>query len=181
MAVAEDLIDAEFAVSGAYGVVDFDVGKNEAIVDGVVGLSFVLIHKRDIDEVIEVLLLLVASDFLDVAELGDEALELAGEALGVHAQVGERLRLTFERRGDGEGVLDSVADGGEVEEIGFERGGAVESPGSVGEGLDEVGLGGSFGVVFVDERFHVTLVGGEVLGGHDDDLAGESVAEGVEG
>ena len=74
-----------------------------------------------------------------------------------------------------------LVDGGEVEEIGFYRDDAVEAPGGVGQGLDEIGFGGALGMVFVCEGFEVALVGFEVLGGHDYDLAGESVAEGVEG
>src|ERR1700733_3206994 len=36
-------------------------------------------------------------------------------------------------------------------------------------------------MVLVGERFHVGLIGGEVLRRHDYDLAGEAVAEGVQG
>ncbi len=91
---------------------------------------------------------------------------------------------------DGDGVLDllrsfvervGLARGGEGKEIGFKSSDAVEPPGGVGEGLDEVGFGGPFGLVFAGEGLEVALVGVEVLGGHDDELAGESVAEGVEG
>ncbi len=74
-----------------------------------------------------------------------------------------------------------LVGGGKGQEVGFEGGDSVQAPGGVGEGLDQMGFGCAFGMVFVGEGLVVALVGSEVLGGHDDDLAGESVAEGVEG
>ena len=62
----------------------------------------------------------------------------------------------------------------------LERGDAVEPPGGVGESLDELGFGGAFGLVFGGESAEVSVVGVVILVGHDDDVAGESVTEGVE-
>jgi hypothetical protein len=39
----------------------------------------------------------------------------------------------------------------EREEIGFDGGGAVELPGGVEEGLDELGFDGAFGLAFIEE------------------------------
>ena len=62
----------------------------------------------------------------------------------------------------------------------LERGDAVEPPGGVGESLDELGFGGAFGLVLGGESAEVGVVGVVILVGHDDDVAGESVTEGVE-
>jgi hypothetical protein len=71
-------------------------------------------------------------------------------------------------------------DDAQSKEIVFERRDAVDAPGGVGEGLHQVGFAGAAGVVFVAEGVAVGAVGVEVFAGEDDDLAGESVAEGVE-
>ena len=72
-------------------------------------------------------------------------------------------------------------DDAEHEQVVFERGDSVQAPGGVGESLDELGFGGAFGLVFGGEGAEVGVVGVVILIGHDDDVAGESVAEGVEG
>jgi hypothetical protein len=46
------------------------------------------------------------------------------------------------------------------------------------ERLDELGFGGSFGLVF-EERLSVALISGLVFGGQDDRLAGPAVAQRV--
>ena len=73
----------------------------------------------------------------------------------------------------GEVVVDDVVG----EQVGFEDGDPVDAPGGVGEGLNEMRFGGALRVVFVDEALNVTLVGFEILAGHDDGLAGEAVTE----
>jgi hypothetical protein len=87
-----------------------------------------------------------AAEILEFAQVALNPFELAGKALGMHAEVGEGLGLAFEGGGDGEGVLDFFEGGdeggfavdAEGQEIGFERRDTVESPGGFGEGLDEV-------------------------------------------
>jgi hypothetical protein len=68
----------------------------------------------------------------------------------------------LERRCDCQGVLDllgSVSDGAEsggdaeAQEIRFESGHAIQAPGSVGQGLDEMGFGRALGTIFFGERF----------------------------
>jgi hypothetical protein len=66
------------------------------------------------------------------------------------------------------------------EQIGFERRDAADAPGGVGEFLGEVGLGGSGGLVFVEELAAVELVGGRVFGGKEGGTAGEAVCQSVE-
>ncbi len=70
--------------------------------------------------------------------------------------------------------------GGEGEESGLGGGNAVEAPGGVAELLDELFFERTFGLELVDEAFEVALVGGLVLGGQDDDVAGEAVAQSVQ-
>jgi hypothetical protein len=112
---------------------------------------------------LELALLLATALGLDFAELVQRFLELAGEPVGVEAEGGESAM----------GVDDIEIDasllggwiGGAIEERGFERGDAVETPGGVGEFLDELRFGGSGGSIFVEELVAVELVGGGVFGG----------------
>ncbi len=69
---------------------------------------------------------------------------------------------------------------GHAEEGVFESGGALETPAGVGDGLDEAFLDGAFGIVGGFEGGAVVLVDLLFFGGEDEDLAGESVAEGVQ-
>src|SRR2546430_4976314 len=68
----------------------------------------------------------------------------------------------------------------EREEVGLDGGGAVELPGGIEERLDELSFGGALGPIFVEEGLGVTLVSGMVLGGEDDGVAGEAVAQSVQ-
>ena len=107
----------------------------------------------------------------------------------MEAEIGESLGVTVEGVGDAEGLADLVGgfvepqilmDHAEHEQVVLERGDSVEPPGGVGESLDELGFSGAFGLVFRCEAAEVSVVGVVILVGHDDDMAGESVAEGVE-
>jgi hypothetical protein len=90
---------------------------------------------------------------LDLAKLLERFLELAGEALAVHAELGEGAV----------GVGD--VDAGAGEQIGCEGGDAVEAPGGVGEFLGEMGFGVSGGAVFIEELAAVELAGVGVFEG----------------
>src|SRR5271165_4743622 len=57
---------------------------------------------------------------------------------------------------------------------------AVETPGAVGDGLDQLALHGGLGLEVVEEVAAEFVVGDAVFGGDDDGLAGETVAQGVE-
>src|SRR5579863_4827642 len=120
-----------------------------------------------------------AALFLDVAQLIEGFVELAGEAAGIEPESGE----------DAVGVDDVEGDflfgiGGREragEDIRFEQRNAVETPGSVGKFLDELGFGGRGGLIFVEQAAAMVFVGGAVFGGEDGGGGGQSVAEGVEG
>ena len=66
------------------------------------------------------------------------------------------------------------------EQLGFEKWDAVETPGGVGDFVDQLSFGGGCGGVFIDELLDVALVGFRVLGGQDGGAGSQAVAEGVE-
>ena len=91
---------------------------------------------------------------LEGAELDEGFVELAGEAVLVQGEDGELADVVGGAYGGGEGVVGlGVAGLGAVdvvvqaegEEVGFHGADAVEAPGSVGQGLGEVGFGGALG------------------------------------
>src|ERR1700689_4672590 len=87
-----------------------------------------------------------ATIFLDVAELIESFLELAGEARAVESEPGQERDL-------GLGV------GGLGEQIGFEEWDAVETPGGVGDFVDQLRFGGGGGGVLIEKLLDVALVG----------------------
>jgi hypothetical protein len=102
---------------------------------------------------------------LDVAELDEGLLELAGEALAVEAKRGEQAVGVHdvERRGLGAGGWGL----GAREYVGFEKRDPVEAPRGVGEFVDQLDFSGSRWTVFIEELAVVLLVGGRVFGGED--------------
>jgi hypothetical protein len=128
---------------------------------------------------LEVAVLLKTALGLDFAELVECLLELAGQPLGVHAKGGEgAMGVDDVKVNPG---LFARRVGGAVEEGGFERGDAVETPGGVGEFLDKLGFGGSSGLILVEELAAVLLVGGGILSGENGGTACEAVGDGVLG
>jgi hypothetical protein len=161
---------------------DLVMGKNEPILRRVVWNAFVFMEFQESRGALEVALLLVPALGLDLAEVVHGLLELAGESRVMQAQGGEsavgvddveRHFLSRQAGLIGGRVYSAVEKGG------FERGDAVDAPGGVGEFLGQLGLGGSGGLVFVEEAAAVELVGGGVLSGEDGRAAGESVGEGI--
>jgi hypothetical protein len=128
---------------------------------------------------LEVALLLAAALNLHFAEVIHRLLELAGEALVMHAESSDGAV----------GVNDVEVNcrliggrvGGAIEEGGFEGGNAFEAPCGVSEFLREVGLGGSGGFVFAEKATTMRVVRGAILGGEDGGVTGEAVGEGVLG
>ena len=127
---------------------------------------------------------------LNLAELLESSFELAGKAMFVAAEVGEGADLFADGSGHGQSGLDFRVSGGDIgrlfvdaesKKISFKSGDAIDAPGSIGEGLNELLLEGAFGLEVGEEALGVRFIGGVVLSGQDDDVAGESMAEGVEG
>jgi hypothetical protein len=132
------------------------------------GNSFVFVKFEQGGGVHEIVLLAFAALGLDVAELRQSLLELAGEALAVQAESGEgAMRVDDVERHflASWGSLLGGWVGSAGEEVGFEERDAVEAPGGVRKLVDKLGLGGGGGLVFIVELLDVALVGGEVLGG----------------
>src|ERR1700730_8825140 len=160
---------------------DFGIRKNEAILGGLVGKVFILVHFQDSGGPAELELFGFAALGLNLAEQNEGAFELAREALAVNADIGERAVVFAVGQGHSQGVLglgmvgaDAVFHFGDAEreEVGLDSSGAVELPGCVGERLGELSFDGAFGLAFIEEGLGVALVGSVVFSGEDDGLAG---------
>lgn len=88
----------------------------------------------------------IATVELDFTELLERFLELAGEARAVESESGKQAMGVddVERRGLGAGGWGLSAG----EEVGFQKWDTAESPGGVGEFLDEMSFGGGGGTVW---------------------------------
>ena len=108
---------------------------------------------------------------LEGVELLQVLFEAAVDALVIE---GEELKL-FEGVGYGGGV---GGHGGE--DAGFERAGVVETPAVFGDQMGELLFERIFGVEGCDEGLAEMVVGLAVFRGHEGELAGEVVADGVD-
>jgi len=158
---------------------DLLLGKNEAILGGIPGKSFVLMVNEDLGGVAELAAFALGAFGLEVAQRCEGLLELAREAAAMEAEGREGAVGVDDVELDG-GLLGRRV-GGAVEEGGFEFGDAVEAPGGVGEFLDELRFGGSGGLVLVAEAAAVDFVGGAIFGRQDGGGGGEAMSEGVHG
>jgi hypothetical protein len=111
--------------------------------------------------IFELAALVMAAVELDIAELIERLLELAGEAGAIQCEAGE----------EPVGVHDIEINcgllcwwvGGALEHVGFEERDAIDAPGCVGELLDQLGFGWGRGLIFIHELAAVLLVCGRVL------------------
>ncbi|HTW64146.1 MAG TPA: hypothetical protein VME17_06000 [Bryobacteraceae bacterium] len=169
------LVESAEALGEAF---DLAFRKNEAMLRRLPGNFLMFVEFEEGGGVGELAALARGAAGLDLAELVEGPLELAGKALAVEAEVGDEAM----------GVNDVECDfsigrdgrGGAGEDLGFEQRDTVEAPRGVGKFLDELRLGGSGGLVFVEEAAAVVVIGGAVLGGEDGGRGGEAVAQGVE-
>jgi hypothetical protein len=99
--------------------------------------------------VFELAALVRAALELDIAELIERLLELAGEAGAIQGEAGEEPVGVdnVESRGLGAGGWGL----GSVENVGFEKGNTIEAPGCVGELLDHLGFGWGCGLILIHE------------------------------
>jgi hypothetical protein len=148
------------------------------MIGGLPGNSFVFVEFEEGGGVFEVAALAFGTVGLDLAELVEALLELPGEALALDAEVGEEAMSVDDVKVDGS--LIGWRLGGAGEHFGFEERDSVEAPGSVGELLDELGFGGSGGLIFVEEAAAMVCIGGWVFGGEDGRGGRQAVAQGVE-
>jgi len=139
---------------------------------------------QEVGRVAELAALQVAALFLNVAELREGFLELAGEARAVQPKRGEGAMSVDDVEGHfltrwGSGLLGGRV-GGAGKQIGFEEWDAVEAPCGVGDFVDELSLGGGGGLVLIEKLLDVALVGFGVLGGQDSGAGSETVAQRIE-
>src|SRR5215472_3564323 len=104
---------------------------------------------QDAGGVAELAALAIATFGLDLAEQDKSFLVLAGEASGVEAEANKGLVAVDDVEIDAGLFVGWV--GGAVEELGFEGGDAVETPGGRGEFGDELGFRCRGGLEFVVE------------------------------
>src|ERR1700720_3135367 len=153
---------------------DLAIRKNEAILGRFVRKILVLVDFQDFRGLIELTLFGCTAFGLNLAEQREGAFELTGEALALGAYAGECPHVFAKCQGHGQGGFGLWMVGAEAilhfgdaerEKVGLDSGGAVHAPGGIDEGLDELGFGGVFGVVFLQEGLRVALISGVVLGG----------------
>jgi hypothetical protein len=120
------------------------------------GNAFVFVEFEDCGGVLEFAALMLAALELDVAELVERLLELAGESCAVEAEAGEELVGVDDV--ESRGLRGGGRGQGAVEYVGFEEGDAAESPGGIGEFLNELGFGGGCRSVLILELAAVVVV-----------------------
>jgi hypothetical protein len=158
----------------------FDIAfrKNEAMIGGLPGDFAVFVEFEEGGGVLEIAALALEPGGLDIAKRVEALLKLPGEALALDAEVGDEAMRVDDIESDF--LVERDGSGGAREDAGFEERDAVEAPGSVGEFLDELGFGGSGGLVFVKKAAAMVFVGGRVFGGQDGGSSCQPVAQGIE-
>src|SRR5260370_6747903 len=147
-------------------------------------------HLQEFAGLLHILSLLLATLGLEFEELLEYPFALAGEAVGLHGEIGEELGLVAERGGHGQGVVDlgicgveagDVCCHAEREDVVIEGRGAMELPRPVDQPLEQGLFVPGLGLEFIEGFLGVALVRGEIFAWHDDDVGSESVTERVEG
>jgi hypothetical protein len=138
----------------------------------------VFVEFEEGDGVLELAARAIGALGLDLAQLVEAFLELPGEAIALDAEVGEEAMGIDDVECDL--LIEWDGSGGARQDFGFEERDAVETPGSVGELLNELRFGGSGGLVFVEEAAARVRVSGGVFGREDGGSGREAVAQGVE-
>jgi len=157
---------------------DLVFGKNEAMVGGLPGNSFVFVEFEEGGGVPEV----AGAVGLNLAELVEALLELPGKALALDTEVGQEAMSVDDIEGDFliHFSMGRDGSGGARQYLGFQERDAVEAPGSVGDFHDEMRFGWSGGLVFVEKAAAMGVVGGPVFGGEDGGGGRQAMAQGVE-
>lgn len=145
---------------------------------GVEGNPLVFVVFEKSGGVVEAAALALGAVGLEVAEGVERFLKLAREAVALDAEVGEESMGVDDVEGDF--AIERDGGGGAGEHVGFKQRDAIETPGGVGEFLDELGFGGGGGLVFVEEAAAMCVVGGGIFGGENGGGGGEAVAQRVE-
>ena len=166
---------------------EVDDRKFEATFLGLPGLVQCFLQVVDLFRGFEGARLGLGALVLDLLELGVGLFKSAVKTLLVQAEAGDQVGALIERFGLGKGSGNEGIGGqrflfldGECEQIVLHRTNSIETPVGVSDGLDEFGFDEAFGLQFGVELGTAALVGGEVVGGQDDGLARETVAQGIE-
>jgi hypothetical protein len=138
------------------------------MIGGLPGNSFVFMEFEEGGGVPELSALALVAFGLDIEELVESFLKLSGEALALDAEAVEEAMGVDDVKVDG-GLLGGRI-GGTREQVDFEERDAVETPGGVGELMDELGFGCCGGLVFVEELATMGFIRGWVFGGQDGGL-----------
>src|ERR1700678_3031986 len=117
------------------------------MIGGIPGDSPVFVEFEEGGGFFEIAALGLRAGGLDLAELVEALLELAGKALALDAEVGEEAMGVDDIESDF--PIDGDHSGGAREHFGFEQRDSVEAPGGVGDFYDELRFGGSGGLVLV--------------------------------
>jgi hypothetical protein len=152
--------------------------KNEAMIGGIPGDSAVFVEFEEGGGVFEIAALGIGAGGLDLAELVEALLELAGKTLALDAEVGEEAMGVDDIKCDF--LIERDRSCGAREHFGFEQRDSIEAPGGIGDFYDELRFGGSGGLVLVEEAAAMVGVGGRVFGREDGGGGRQSVAQGVE-
>jgi hypothetical protein len=153
-------------------------GKNEAMIGGLPGNSFVFMEFEKGGGFVEIATLAVGAVGLDVAKGLQGLLELAGETMALDAEVGDEAMGVNDIEGDF--LIERDGGGGAREHLGFEQRDAVETPGGVDEFPDELRFGGGGGLIFVEELAAMVFKGGWIFGRKDGGCGGQPVAQRVQ-
>ena len=125
------------------------------------GNAFVFMEFENGGGVFELAALVLVALELDIAELIERLLELAGQAGAVQREAGQKAMGIDDVEGGGLGTGGWGLSA--VEDFGFEERDTIYAPGCVGELLDQLSFGGGCGVVLIHEQAAVLLVSGRVL------------------
>jgi hypothetical protein len=139
--------------------------KNEAMIGGLPGKPFMFMEFEERGGVFQVATLAFPAFGLDLAQLFERFLELTRQAMPMDAQVAEEAMGVDDVEIDGGLVIGRISGAGQ--QVGLEERDAVDAPGGVGQFADELGFGGSGGLVFVAKLAVMSFERGVVFGGED--------------
>ena len=114
-------------------------------------------------------------------EFGAGPGKLAAVPVAVKAEVGHSAHEQVSGFDQGDGVVNLIKRAGDGEEVGFHRGNTIDAPGKIGKRADEVEFIDRSRLEAMEEGLEVYLIELGILAGDDGLVAGEPVAESVQG
>jgi hypothetical protein len=164
------------------------IRKFEAILLGLPGLVLRLLQVMDLRGGLESFLASFGALPLKLLQFGFRLREGAVEALFIQAEAGEEIGTVVQSLGLGQDTVDFGVGGqsagvflnAQREEIIFHGADAVETPKSVGDGLNGSGFEQSLRGELGEDLGAGVLIRDQIVSGQNDGLAGEGVAESIE-